>query len=78
MMAGDHQSADYHSQRASFRFQKTAGRWFQYRMPVRIYGAKVPNGLAQAFVIGADFVGNDKMALVLGDNIFMVRFRVKT
>lgn len=30
----------------------------------------VPNGLAQAFVIGADFIGNDDVALVLGDNIF--------
>ncbi|WP_276480401.1 glucose-1-phosphate thymidylyltransferase RfbA [Paraflavitalea pollutisoli] len=30
----------------------------------------VPNGLAQAFVIGADFIGNDPVALVLGDNIF--------
>jgi glucose-1-phosphate thymidylyltransferase len=29
-----------------------------------------PNGLAQAFVIGADFIGNDPVALVLGDNIF--------
>jgi len=31
---------------------------------------EVPNGLAQAFVIGADFIGTDNVALILGDNIF--------
>lgn len=31
---------------------------------------EVPNGLAQAFVLGADFIGDDSVALILGDNIF--------
>ena len=43
---------------------KTFGCNFQYAIQ------EVPNGLAQAFVIGKEFIGNDKSALILGDNIF--------
>src|SRR5918993_5526374 len=43
---------------------KNVGCQFEYAIQ------EVPNGLAQAFVIGADFIGADKVALVLGDNIF--------
>jgi glucose-1-phosphate thymidylyltransferase len=33
---------------------------------------EVPNGLAQAFVLGEEFIGNDKVCLILGDNIFQM------
>ncbi len=38
--------------------------------PVDTRSSRSPNGLAEAFIIGADFVGDDSVALVLGDNIF--------
>jgi len=42
----------------------------QFGISISYAVQEVPNGLAQAFVIGADFVGNESAALVLGDNIF--------
>jgi glucose-1-phosphate thymidylyltransferase len=42
----------------------------QFGLDIRYAEQSVPNGLAQAFVIGADFIGNNNVALVLGDNIF--------
>jgi len=36
---------------------------------------EVPNGLAQAFVLGEEFIGNDKVCLVLGDNIFQMKIK---
>ena len=39
---------------------------------------EVPNGLAQAFVLGEEFIGDDKVCLVLGDNIFQMKVNTLT
>lgn len=46
---------------------KTLGLSFSYAIQ------EAPNGLAEAFIIGEDFIGRDRVALVLGDNIFYAR-----
>lgn len=51
-------------------FEKLLGDGSQLGCKFSYAVQEVPNGLAQAFVIGADFIGDDKVALVLGDNIF--------
>ncbi len=51
-------------------FIKLFGDGSQYGLKISYAEQAVPNGLAQAFVIGADFIGKDSVALVLGDNIF--------
>jgi len=51
-------------------FIKLFGDGTQYGLKISYAEQVIPNGLAQAFVIGADFIGKDNVALVLGDNIF--------
>lgn len=51
-------------------FKKLLGDGSQLGCRFEYQIQEIPNGLAQAFVLGADFIGKDKAALVLGDNIF--------
>lgn len=51
-------------------FQRLLGDGSQWGLSLSYVVQEVPNGLAQAFVLGADFIGEDSVALVLGDNIF--------
>lgn len=51
-------------------FEKLLGTGKQLGCKFTYAVQEIPNGLAQAFVIGEKFIGNDKVALVLGDNIF--------
>ena len=51
-------------------FEELLGEGSQLGMDIQYAIQEAPNGLAEAFIIGADFIGIDRVALVLGDNIF--------
>jgi glucose-1-phosphate thymidylyltransferase len=51
-------------------FKRLLGDGSQYGARFQYAIQEKPNGLAEAFIIGEDFIGNDDVALVLGDNIF--------
>lgn len=52
------------------RFKELLGDGHQFGINLEYAVQPSPDGLAQAFIIGADFIGNDCVAMVLGDNIF--------
>ncbi|QTJ68079.1 glucose-1-phosphate thymidylyltransferase RfbA [Rhodococcus sp. ZPP] len=52
------------------QFKRLLGDGSKYGVDLTYIAQQEPNGLAQAFVLGADHIGNDSVALVLGDNIF--------
>ncbi|MFY1622463.1 glucose-1-phosphate thymidylyltransferase RfbA [Micromonospora sp. WMMD723] len=52
------------------QFQRLLGDGSQWGLRLEYVAQARPEGIAQAFVLGADFIGDDSVALVLGDNIF--------
>lgn len=55
------------------RFEALFGNGNDYGMNISYAVQEHPNGLAEAFIIGADFIGNDSVCMVLGDNLFYGR-----
>lgn len=52
------------------QFQRLLGDGSQWGLDLRYEAQPRPEGIAQAFIIGADFIGDQPVALILGDNIF--------
>jgi glucose-1-phosphate thymidylyltransferase len=70
MMAGIREVLIITTPEDQSQFQRLLGDGAELGCSFNYAVQEVPNGLAQAFVIGADFIGDDSVALILGDNIF--------
>ena len=54
----------------NYRFKELLGDGSSFGLKIEYAIQDKPNGLAEAFIVGEDFIGSDDVALVLGDNIF--------
>ena len=70
MLAGIHEILIITTPEDSSQFQRLLGDGADLGCRFEFAVQAIPNGLAQAYVIGEKFVGKDKVALILGDNIF--------
>lgn len=70
MLAGIKEVLIISTPEATPLFEKLLGNGHDIGMEISYKVQEVPNGLAQAFVLGKEFIGNDNVCLILGDNIF--------
>jgi glucose-1-phosphate thymidylyltransferase len=70
MMAGIQEILIITTPQDQEQFQRLLGDGSQFGLDIRYAVQERPEGLAQAFTLGADFIGKESVALVLGDNIF--------
>ena len=70
MMAGIRDILIISTPKDTPRFQELLGDGHQFGVHFTYAVQESPDGLAQAFIIGAEFIGNDSVAMILGDNIF--------
>ena len=70
MMAGIRDILIISTPQDTSRFESLLGDGHQYGVNLHYAVQPSPDGLAQAFIIGADFISSDSVAMVLGDNIF--------